>query len=57
MAICKACPKYRAPTRQCSVCGCFVDIKSTMPNQYCPEGKWENGNKPNKNAASNRSNP
>lgn len=27
-------------------CGCFVFVKSKMRNMYCPQGKWENGVKP-----------
>ena len=48
---CKACPKLRADTFQCGVCGCFMDIKATLKRNidpdigkvvttHCPLGKW-----------------
>ena len=27
-------------------CGCIISDKSNYRNEYCPEGKWENGKPP-----------
>lgn len=43
MKVCKTCPKFLVKTRQCAICKCFVDVKTTMVNKHCPKGKWENG--------------
>jgi rRNA maturation endonuclease Nob1 len=38
--ICKACPRFFAPTGQCKECGCFMRIKTRLPDATCPIGKW-----------------
>jgi hypothetical protein len=38
--ICKSCEKLYKPTDTCKVCGCFMKVKTWMPNQSCPIGKW-----------------
>jgi hypothetical protein len=38
--ICINCPKIVPVTRQCLECGCFMKIKTTLPNAECPLGKW-----------------
>lgn len=37
---CRACPVFKPPTRQCGDCGCFLSIKSWLPAEKCPRGKW-----------------
>lgn len=55
MLACRACPKHSPLLNQCSVCGCFLNIKARLlydpvatsrhPEKekqltVCPEGKW-----------------
>ncbi|MCA9366771.1 hypothetical protein KC887_00700 [Candidatus Kaiserbacteria bacterium] len=52
MNTCKACPNFNKETLQCGVCGCYMDVKTTLlrnRNPYamgrvevthCPEGRW-----------------
>lgn len=52
MNTCKKCPNFNAETMQCGVCGCYMDVKTTLlrnRNPYaagrvevthCPEGRW-----------------
>jgi len=39
-AICEKCPRFFKITAQCKECGCFMKIKTKMPDQECPLGKW-----------------
>ena len=34
------CEHLMWPGLNCSVCGCFVDIKARFRKQHCPLGKW-----------------
>lgn len=48
--ICYTCEKWKASTRQCLECGCFMDVKQivlrlinkSLDTKYktCPLGKW-----------------
>lgn len=38
--ICKQCPELITLTDQCKKCGCFMKLKTTLPNATCPLGKW-----------------
>ena len=38
-AICNGCPKLLI-TRQCGECLCFVDLKTTLKQEHCPDNKW-----------------
>ena len=40
MNICKSCPEFLSLTKQCSKCGCFMEIKTKMEQAICPLGKW-----------------
>lgn len=40
MDICKGCDKFLSTTRRCSVCGCFMDVKTAIPVFHCPIDKW-----------------
>jgi hypothetical protein len=40
MAICTTCPELIKATRQCKKCGCFMNLKSKLPEAVCPLGKW-----------------
>lgn len=44
MDICKICPEHQAG--RCQACGCFVSVKSWMPEEHCPLGKWPGDTKP-----------
>lgn len=35
------CPFFRAGTRQCSVCKCFVDLKAQLRTERCPDNRWK----------------
>lgn len=30
IAICEGCEKFRSMTRQCSICNCFMDVKTKL---------------------------
>jgi hypothetical protein len=38
--ICQSCEKLYKPTDTCKACGCFMKVKTWMPNQKCPLDKW-----------------
>ena len=41
--ICKQCNKWKPRTRQCEVCGCFMDLKALLKKR-CPHpdgDKWK----------------
>lgn len=38
--ICLSCDKLYKPTSSCRVCGCFMQLKTWMPDQRCPLNKW-----------------
>jgi hypothetical protein len=38
--ICSTCEHLKPTSNQCKVCGCFMGIKTWMPNQKCPLDKW-----------------
>ena len=38
--ICKECEHFRAITKQCKVCSCFMPIKTKMLKMTCPINKW-----------------
>ena len=38
--ICQGCEKLYKPTDTCRACGCFMKVKTWMPDKYCPLNKW-----------------
>jgi len=40
MDICNSCPFLISATKQCKLCGCFMPLKTKLPNASCPEDKW-----------------
>lgn len=38
--ICKECDHYSKITTQCGVCGCIMQLKTTLADAVCPIGKW-----------------
>lgn len=40
MSICKECPFLNQKTVQCTKCGCFMSLKTTLLSAKCPVGKW-----------------
>ena len=38
--ICQGCEKLYKPTDTCKACGCFMKVKTWMPDQECPLKKW-----------------
>lgn len=39
-AVCNNCDKLIKRTKQCSVCYCFTDAKTSLAKESCPLGKW-----------------
>ena len=40
MVICKACVYYSSILGNCTVCKCFMKIKSRIASQSCPQNFW-----------------
>jgi len=40
LSMCEACPSFTKLSRQCSLCGCYMDIKVKLLEAECPAGKW-----------------
>lgn len=38
--LCKSCEFLKQSTNQCTKCGCFMKLKTTLPNAECPIHKW-----------------
>lgn len=38
--MCESCQFFKKMTRQCALCGCFMDVKTKMLEASCPAGKW-----------------
>jgi ribosomal protein L32 len=47
LTICKACPKIKEKHTVCTVCGCYMTIKTWLASAYCPENIW--GHPPEEN--------
>ena len=39
-SVCQSCEHLYRPTDTCKKCGCFMQVKTWMPNQSCPIKKW-----------------
>jgi len=39
LIICSRCSHFSA-TKQCTVCGCFMNLKTKLKRSKCPIGKW-----------------
>lgn len=37
---CLDCDRFIHITNQCKECGCFMNLKTKLPNAECPLGKW-----------------
>ena len=42
--ICSSCEFLSLPSNRCKKCGCFMGIKTWMPNERCPINKWGRDN-------------
>lgn len=40
LSVCKTCEQYDPEKGRCFVCGCFVNAKTKVTVESCPEGKW-----------------
>lgn len=40
MSICKSCVYYSSLLGNCTVCKCFMKVKSRIANQECPQKYW-----------------
>jgi hypothetical protein len=40
LSICNECPFLNKRLMQCTKCGCFMKLKSTLKQATCPKGKW-----------------
>lgn len=38
---CESCLFFDPEFRQCNKCSCFVDVKSQLATETCPEGRWK----------------
>lgn len=38
--ICRNCPEMRGGL-SCNLCGCVLEAKTRVPEEYCPAGKWK----------------
>lgn len=38
--ICTSCPEFNEILQNCKLCGCFMRVKTWMPEQKCPVDKW-----------------
>ena len=39
-SICQSCERFFSMTNQCLECGCFMNLKTQLPNAECPLHKW-----------------
>jgi len=40
MATCHTCKKFEPVLARCGACGCFLSLKTWLPKEKCPLGKW-----------------
>lgn len=40
LAICEKCEFFRQTFRSCKLCGCYMDLKTTLGNAKCPDDRW-----------------
>lgn len=40
LSICETCPHFKPKVRKCRLCGCFMDLKTTLAKAKCPDGRW-----------------
>ena len=38
--ICRDCPNLKKDNWTCGICGCYLDKKTKMSTEKCPENKW-----------------
>lgn len=48
---CNECEHLYKLTSTCKKCGCFMKVKTYLPNAVCPIGKWGKYDKPNSEQA------
>ena len=41
LAKCQTCPKLIKSLMQCGSCYCFVNAKTSLRQEKCPEGNWD----------------
>jgi hypothetical protein len=40
LKVCEECPHLKKIATQCSLCGCFLDLKARLLEATCPIDKW-----------------
>ena len=40
MGTCEACDRYNVANQQCTICLCFMPLKTKMANMRCPIDTW-----------------
>jgi len=40
LEVCEGCEHFRANSKTCEVCGCYLPLKVSAANMECPVGKW-----------------
>lgn len=41
LAICNACPHLNKFLKQCNICKCFINYKTGLKEEFCPDKRWE----------------
>ena len=39
--VCLGCELLNSVTKTCAACGCFMALKTKLPDAFCPKGKWD----------------
>lgn len=40
LKVCQECNEFKGFSRQCALCGCFLDLKTRILSEECPISKW-----------------
>lgn len=40
LKLCEQCEYFARMSRQCRLCGCFMDLKANLLEAECPTDKW-----------------
>lgn len=40
LGVCYACPEYNKTLKTCTVCMCFMPLKTRVKWAKCPKGRW-----------------
>ena len=40
MKLCAQCPEFTKLTKQCKLCGCYMELKTRLLEAHCPKDLW-----------------